>query len=224
MTEPSSIARLGPAMPAVARRPRRGVASATLITLNDWGGVRVTEPPSDSPSDPRVATPNDERLSDRYRQLRARLSETDLESLSDLLVSAGLEILDRDVPYVLVALRNRTRDRIRREQRGQELAATSSAVAGPLDAADPAAIVASRSELEAVVSAMDQLEERDRWLLWWHAAGLSDDEIRLRWEAAGFTPPTPSRAMLRQRRARARDRLRQASGHDSQRSDDPVEG
>lgn len=171
------------------------------------------KPPSDQ-SDPHVAASDVERLSDRYRQLRARLSDTDLESLSELLVSAGLEVLDRDVPYVLVALRNRTRDRVRRERRGQELAASSFVSAGPLDAADPAAIVASRAEFKTVAAAMELLDERDRWLLWWHAAGLTDEEIRVRWKAAGFVPAAPTTAMLRQRRARARARLRTASGRE----------
>lgn len=150
----------------------------------------------------------------RYRLLLQRMSESDADSLSELLVRSGLHILDRDIPYILVALRNRTRDRVRRERRGEELA-EALAQPGPIDAVDPAAIVAGRDELQGVLAAMELLEERDRCLLWWHAAGLTDEEIRHRWVAAGFQPSAPSTAMLRQRRARARDHLRRQAGEAS---------
>lgn len=145
----------------------------------------------------------------RFADLRRRLSESEGEALAELVASHGLEILDRDVPYILVALRNRLRDRARRDARGHELEAVA-ASAGPLAEIDPAVIVTARDELTQVLRAMADLEERDRWALWWHAAGYPDQEILAMWRDAGFEPADPTLAGLRQRRLRARARLRLA--------------
>jgi hypothetical protein len=139
-----------------------------------------------------------------YRDLLARGEEAEL-SLAELIERHGLAVLDRDVPYLLVALRHQTASRLRRGRPRASSAETSPAL---LDGLDPARIVVANEELRAVVEALGRLEPRDAWALWWHADGLDDDEIASRWADAGFEPPDPSRDYLRKRRERARKVVR----------------
>jgi hypothetical protein len=141
-----------------------------------------------------------------FRELLAR-SDDDSLSLSDLVARHGPEVLDREVPYLVVALRNQTRSRMRQDARQDALRQPA---AGLSESIDPARVVLAREELHAVASALSDLEPRDAWAVWWHANGLDDDEIAQLWDEAAFDPPAPSRDYLRKRRERARNTLRAA--------------
>jgi hypothetical protein len=131
----------------------------------------------------------------------------DAETLHQLLVEQGPDLLDASVPYLVVAAKHRSISAFRRDARRVELeerhSITHARGAGPF-AIDPADIVVARSELAEVVEALGQLDPRYSWPLWWHAAGFSDDEIVALWNDAGFQPPNPSLPTLRKRRERAR--------------------
>lgn len=138
-----------------------------------------------------------------YRELLRKRIDSD--ALHELIGRYGLALLDRDVPYLMVAARNRAIDRQRREGRSVELDPQADQ---PGLVLDPASVVDHTSELHRAILALGELDQRDAWALWWNAAGFSDAEIAEKWTRAGFTPPHPSNAYLRQRRRRARLRLK----------------
>ncbi len=161
----------------------------------------------------------DDVVRDRRRRLyqELRAAGTDLDALHQLIERSDGAILDRAVPYVLVATRNRLRSTWRsdssRTGREQEVAGDRS---GPsTDALDPAERVIARGRLDEALEALASLEERDAWALWWHAGGFDDREIAELWDDAGFEPPSPKGQYLRTRRTRARARLRSILGDGS---------
>jgi hypothetical protein len=65
------------------------------------------------------------QLSDRQRARYAELLRvTDPDALHDLLVRRGPEILDRDLPYLVVAARNQLRGKMRRGAASHEIPST----------------------------------------------------------------------------------------------------
>jgi hypothetical protein len=142
-----------------------------------------------------------------YEQLLKR--GVDFSALTDLLLRYGPGLLDRDLPYLVTAIRRAAIDEQRREWRQARIAQRASEEPKhPSLLRDPAEVVLARSALSAAVGALATIDEADAWALWWHAAGFSDEEISQRWTEAGFKPTHPSAALLRKRRERARSRLR----------------
>jgi len=169
--------------------------------------VAVTEY-SDSGSPQPPQEPANERIEKLYRELRSR--RVDTSGLADLVIRYGSEILEREVPYIVVALRHIDIDARRRELRQLRVAdRLESSSAAPFTDADPADVVLSRTSFDEAITALRQLDEADAWALWWHAAGFSDQEIAERWRQAGFQPTRPSSELLRKRRQRAREQLRE---------------
>ncbi len=126
------------------------------------------------------AEPWSERRRVTYEYLLARSGEPGY--LAELWLRRGSAIFDRDIPYLLVALRRMAIDEHRHERRQTVLTERLGRIAAraPFTEADPAEIVAAHSNLLEVVQALSSLEEQDAWALWWHAAGLDDDEIATR--------------------------------------------
>ncbi|MDQ1422139.1 MAG: hypothetical protein QOJ52_4101 [Acidimicrobiaceae bacterium] len=150
------------------------------------------------------------------RAIYARLLDEDLDrdALDQLLVDKGPRLLDADIPYVVAAVRNRRLSALRRDARRAELEVHQATSDRFLEgsAFDPADVVVARSELEAVISALADMDPRYSWTLWWHAAGHTDAEITDLWNDAGFNPPDPTPESIRKRRERARSRLRGVLG------------
>lgn len=148
---------------------------------------------------------------DRQRLYRVLLDEgLNADDLDALLEREGAALLDRHIPYLVVAARNRRRDVDRRERRRSVLegvAHQDRGLATP-SVLDPAEVVEARAELSAVVEQLGRLDPRYSWPLWWHAAGFTDDEIIELWDEAELTPPHPTRETIRKRRERARSMLR----------------
>ena len=148
---------------------------------------------------------------DRYVTLRETLSEGRRQFLDELVADKGEQFLENDVPYLLVAIRNRERDEFRRLKRelrlasGEHLPSASSTIS-----LDPAAVVTSRIELDAAIEALRDLDQRDALLLWWTAEGYSLDEIAKKWHDAKLKPAEPGHGYLRTRRSRARVKLASA--------------
>jgi hypothetical protein len=135
----------------------------------------------------------------------------DADALHQLLVEKGPSLLDAQIPYLVVAARNRNRSVDRRDRRRavlEERLIESDTVLKPF-VNDPADLVVERAELDDAMVVLGSLDARYSWPLWWHAAGFSDDEIIELWNDAGFEPPNPSAAAIRKRRERARLVLRQ---------------
>jgi hypothetical protein len=142
---------------------------------------------------------------------RLRRAGVDLDALHDVFERTGGSILDRSVPYALVATRNRLRDVGRSDSRRRDREGSYEAAlqAPGVEALDPAERLDAREDLRRAIRALAQLEERDAWLLWWHAGGFSDAEVVDLWTDAAFEPHRPSAAYLAVRRHRARSRLRE---------------
>ena len=151
------------------------------------------------------------KLSDAQRQrYQALLEVSDPDALHDLLVRHGPGILDRDLPYLVVAARNQLRSKSRRGAPRHELP-TEQIPEGQAEPSiwDPLARVISDERMEALLNALGELDPRDLLVVWSHAAGRSDAEIAAQWDQLGFDPHNPSEESIRKRRQRARGRLRE---------------
>jgi hypothetical protein len=143
--------------------------------------------------------------SDREATYRALTRAADLDAVHDLIVAKGAEVLDLPFPYLVVAARNRARDRYRRRTRedltGQpELGSTGSAW-------DPLELVVANDELRRTLERLAAMDDRDVLVVWSSANGLSDAEIVSAWNDLGFQPPDPTPDAIRKRRERARREL-----------------
>ena len=146
------------------------------------------------------------RRAARYTQL---VSEgVDEGALHDLLVRHGAAILDRSVPYLVVAARNTTRSRLRRERRRTELESRTGDMPAAPRTFDPYQVAHLDDEVKSVLEALGEMDPAMSYPLWWHAAGFSDEEIQDLWEAHQLTRERPSLAAIRKRRQRAREALR----------------
>jgi hypothetical protein len=151
-----------------------------------------------------------EQWRERYSEL---LRVVDPDALHDLVVRHGPEILERDLPYLVVAARNQRRGKLRRGAARYEVPSAdvrAGEAAGSVW--DPLARVVARETLRELLAELAELDPRDVLALWSHAAGRTDAEIVAEWDALGFEPANPSEASIRQRRSRTRQRLRERLG------------
>ncbi len=141
---------------------------------------------------------------------RALLASTDADAVHDLIARHGPEILDRDLPYLIVAARNQLRSELRRPSR-RHVVLTSAAPEQPTAEGsiwDPLARVTADESRRALLLALAELDPRDVLVLWSRAAGRTDAEVAAQWDQLGFSPPNPSETAIRKRRERAGERLR----------------
>jgi hypothetical protein len=158
-------------------------------------------------------TPNRPQLLDE-RQLahyRVLLESTDADSVHDLIVRQGPEILDRDLPYLIVAARNQLRSRMRRGPEHYDVPTSEvpATATGEGSIWDPLARATTHETLRELALAMANLDPRDVLVLWSHANGHSDAEIVAEWDQLGFKPSSPTYVAIRKRRERAVQRLRE---------------
>jgi hypothetical protein len=143
----------------------------------------------------------------RYREL---LKASDADDVHELIARHGAQILGRDLPYLIVAVRNTRRSALRRGAvRYETPTQHPPEVAAPESVWDPVARVIANEGLRDLASAMAELAPQDILVLWAHASGHSDEEIVRQWDRLGFTPPHPSLELIRKRRERAGARLRE---------------
>jgi len=140
-----------------------------------------------------------------YRKL-SRL--TGLDALHQLIAAHGPEILDKGLPYLLVAARNWKRSALRRRAAHVEVSVPDLDHL-PSSLWDPFRQLEQKESLRAVLGALAELDDQDVLVVWRHAEGHSDEEIRREWNALGFEPRDPSVEYLRKRRQRARESLRE---------------
>jgi len=141
----------------------------------------------------------------RYAEL---LRVSDADALHELLLRHGPAILDRELPYLVVAAGNQRRSMARRGAASHEI--PSPDIRGddqPRSIWDPLASAIAREGFAELLAALGDLDPRDLLVLWSHAAGASDKEIAAQWHDLQFDPPSPSIESIRKRRERARVRL-----------------
>lgn len=141
---------------------------------------------------------------------------SDSDALHDLLVRHGPGILDRDLPYLVVAARNQKRSTLRRGAARFETPSPDVHIDEQRSLWDPLARVMADEALGQLLSALASLDPRDVLVLWSNAAGQSDAEIASQWDSLRFDPPNPSIESIRKRRQRARARLQERIDRDFQ--------
>lgn len=137
---------------------------------------------------------------------RAASRTADLDALHDVIIRHGLEALAWNVPYLVVAARNQARSRARTDSRR----ATSVAdVPEPPEAAidDPLDLAVQGDRRRELLLALAQLPDEDVIVVWYHAKGYSDREIRQGLLSRGASPGLTIEA-IRKRRQRVHERLR----------------
>ena len=134
------------------------------------------------------------------RTYKASLRRGDIEAIHDVIAKNGPGILERGVPYLLTASRNRSIDRARRDQR--ELPSN--------DVAREIPVFESWGGLvdSALVRLLASLDDREILPLWWHSAGYSDTEIASLRVEAGLDKTMLADATVRKQRQRSRERIR----------------
>jgi hypothetical protein len=169
-------------------------------------------PDPDGPQDPHS------RPSSLYVHLRQGEREAmylalaqvgDLDALHDVVASKGVEVLDLPFPYLVVAVRNRLRDRIRRGVREQaEVLTENSSPPAPRSLWDPTELVMAHDDLRRTLEALAAMDDRDVLVIWLAAKGVSDADIASEWDSIGMKPAHPTTSAIRKRRERARAELR----------------
>jgi hypothetical protein len=141
-----------------------------------------------------------------YQRLR---EIADPDDVHDLLARYGPGILDRGLPYLVAAARNRLRSRLRRGYGRFEVPTRDLSADQPTPRAwDPLVRLVASEQLTKLVSVLASMDDRDVLVVWRHAEGVPDEEIRAEWDARGFLPQSPSVESIRKRRERARATLR----------------
>jgi hypothetical protein len=141
-----------------------------------------------------------------YQRLR---EIADPDDIHDLLARYGPGILDRGLPYLVVAARNRLRSRLRRGYSRYEVPTEDPPPDEPTSRAwDPLTRLVASEQLTKLLSALASMDDRDILVVWRNVEGVADEEIRAEWDARGFQPRTPSAESIRKRRERARETLR----------------
>jgi hypothetical protein len=164
-----------------------------------WPDVTTDESGRADPSS------SDDRL-EVYRKLRTIV---DPDALHQLIAAHGPEILQKGLPYILIAARNWQRNRYRQAVAHPQVPLTEL----PADVSarsvwDPYERLAQKEGLRALADALARLDDEDFLVVWRHAEGEPDTAIQQEWDAVGFQPPAPTVEYLRKRRQRARERLR----------------
>jgi hypothetical protein len=141
-----------------------------------------------------------------YQQLR---EIADHDDVHDLLARYGPSILDRGLPYLVVAARNRLRSRLRRGYSRYEVPTQDPLPDEPTSRVwDPLTRLVASEQLRKLLSELATMDDRDVLVVWRHAEGVADEEILAEWNARGFLPRMPSVGSIRKRRERARETLR----------------
>jgi hypothetical protein len=149
---------------------------------------------------------------EREAMYRALTGVTDLDALHELVAAKGVEVLDFPFPYLVVAVRNRRRDQLRRDARTthheQDLSDVDISLPAPRSLWDPLEQVMASDELRRTLEALASMDDRDVLVVWSSAQGLSDEEIASEWDSLGLSPSHPTPTAIRKRRGRAREELR----------------
>ncbi len=142
---------------------------------------------------------------DIYRDLIKTRSVRE-DSIHEMINRHGVEILDRDFPYLIAVAKGLRRSADRTARRRRLLLELKSSRAR--STYDPLNEVTTREDLRATLEALAELPDIDATMLWWHALGYSDREIAERW--IRFEPDAEriSEAAIRQRRSRSRKQLK----------------
>jgi hypothetical protein len=128
------------------------------------------------------------------------------DSIHELISRFGLDMLGRDVPYLVAVAKGLDKSKGRTEYRRRAILEQNTA--SDMSVADPLRSVLGRDSLRRTLEAMIDLSDLDAAMLWWHALGHSDSEIAdLSFE---FDPggSRPSESAVRKRRSRLRKALR----------------
>lgn len=142
-------------------------------------------------------------------------AEQSEEGLHTLIAEGGLGILDKEVPYLICASRERAwRDRRRDVRRSRLLQrspgrATLSQSNAAASLWDPYERLAGRERMRILLDLLSDLPNEDVLSLWWHASGVTDREILERLMRLDDAHGALTLDALRQRRSRTRAALKE---------------
>ncbi|MEM7139389.1 MAG: hypothetical protein AAF548_00035 [Actinomycetota bacterium] len=134
---------------------------------------------------------------------REALLSADPDAVHDLLDRKGTGPFETGPDYVARALRNRAVDIARHEARSTPL---HEGTPIPSSERDPSDLIIARERWSTFAAAFVELSEKDRFVLEMAANNVVDDDVRTLWKAK--FRESPSSESIRQRRSRARRRLR----------------
>lgn len=145
------------------------------------------------------------RAARRRERYQALLNASDPDAVHELIVRYGPEILDQDLPYLIIAARHRAISDYRRATR--EIPGDEALEAAPAPASslwDPLERVSQNEALRKLTLALGALPPVDAMIVWLTACGLTAKEIRERLTAVG---ESMTEVTIRKRLSRARQRL-----------------
>jgi hypothetical protein len=161
---------------------------------------------ADTPPQPAPTKRRSSLADERERTYLALHRVADVDAVHDLVLRHGPDVLARELPYLIIATRNRLRDSLRqadaRQRRETHIAA------GSTPATDPAAEVERTWARDRLISALARLSDADVIVLWRHAEGFDDRSVITELEAKGLVDTGLTEVALRKRRQRALERAR----------------
>lgn len=153
------------------------------------------------------------RISSPLDDYRRAIALTDEESVHDVLVREGPQILKKGLPFLITAARWRKKDRIRKTQRNMQREVPTDQIdlarANP-SIWDPYQLVTKNEVLHVVLDELSKLPDEDVLSVWDHFMGYSDKEIKKKWKQLSLLPKDPSLELIRKRRQRALEALRES--------------
>lgn len=130
------------------------------------------------------------------------------DSVHDAIVKGGIEILQKGIPYVVVASRWQKLKKFRKKS-AQDLPITNEeSIIAPPSIWDPFEQVSQNEVLKIITDSLADFSDEDIIAVWGHAEGRSDKEILQIWIDQKLGPPNPKLSLIRKRRERALKRLR----------------
>ena len=147
------------------------------------------------------------KLAAYYEALR----RADEDALHDAIVSKGVNLLDRSVPFILRAARWRKISAERKKARRQGmLDASHEELAPPKRFWDPLEGIQKSAELALLAQVLEELDDEDHAVAMAVASGLSHAEVAEEWAKNEQLPqPPPNETALRKKRSRVLEALKE---------------
>ena len=137
------------------------------------------------------------------------LGLTDIDSLHEVVAKHGVAVLQKGLPYVVLAARLEMLSSARTNSRRRDIREKNRRELSTASGWDPYEQTAQSEVLRAITNALAELPYGDVLTIWRNAEGYSDREIVEEWKRIGLRPEKPTPAAIRKRRERAIVRLRE---------------
>jgi hypothetical protein len=126
-----------------------------------------------------------------------------IDNVHDAIARGGLGILQRGVPYIIVAARWQKASKYRKKSSREIPTDTTDEIVASESIWNPYEQVAKNETLRIITETLAELSKEDFIAVWDHFEGYSDEEIKKKWIELEIGPKNPKTSLIRKRRERA---------------------